>query len=201
MRSYGCSNPVEVRNHPHSRLPADSRTHVDGQVGLGADVRAVAAAAGPVAHGEVPRQALSRADPKGLRAAPRDPAHILQLYRRERPRGRHLVRRRPLTRCIPVCLTVTHLLGTNGSPGSTSSSTFYGGGSPKTISAGSAFAGRQYGGATRGSIASGGRGFGSGSYGSGYGASRGVGGFYPVAGLGFAFGYWPLVRDLSDFKT
>ncbi|KAM0751207.1 hypothetical protein T439DRAFT_228126 [Meredithblackwellia eburnea MCA 4105] len=78
----------------------------------------------------------------------------------------------------------------NGIPGKTSSSTYYGGGSPKTISSGSPFAGRSYGGGTRSNIYSG-SGYGTG-YGSYVSGTRSSGGFYPVRGYGFPFGFWPL---------
>ncbi|BGP18065.1 hypothetical protein JCM10213_008399 [Rhodosporidiobolus nylandii] len=87
-------------------------------------------------------------------------------------------------------------VGRTGNPGSSSSTTFgtYGGGTPRTISAGAPFAGRNFGGATRGDIY-GGRGYGGG-YGryAGYGAAgAGLGlGYGYVAGLGFPYGYWPL---------
>ncbi|BGP41789.1 hypothetical protein JCM10449v2_005780 [Rhodotorula kratochvilovae] len=82
----------------------------------------------------------------------------------------------------------------SGLPGYSPSPYGYGGGAPRIISGGAPFAGRQFGGATRGSIYSGG------GYGGGYGSfGRGAAlggvaglGFGYVGGLGFPYGYWPL---------
>ncbi|GAA5867540.1 hypothetical protein JCM3774_003871 [Rhodotorula dairenensis] len=81
-----------------------------------------------------------------------------------------------------------------GQPGRSISPYNPGGGVPRTIPAGTAFAGRQFGGLPRSSIYSG-RGYGGG-YGNfaRAGALGGVAGFgfgY-VGGLGFPFGMWPL---------
>ncbi|GAA5972002.1 hypothetical protein JCM11641_002451 [Rhodosporidiobolus odoratus] len=88
-------------------------------------------------------------------------------------------------------------------PGLTSApgASILGGGAPRTIPAGTPFAGRNFGGGTRGDIY-GGRGYGGGygnQYTTGGSAARGavVGGaaglgFGAVAGMGMPYGYWPL---------
>ncbi|GAA5889122.1 hypothetical protein JCM8208_007775 [Rhodotorula glutinis] len=83
----------------------------------------------------------------------------------------------------------------SGPPGYSPSPFGYGGGAPRTISGGGVpFAGRQFGGATRGSIYSGrgyGGGYGNYARGAALGGVAGFG-FGYVGGLGFPYGYWPL---------
>ncbi|GAA5948224.1 hypothetical protein JCM3775_003601 [Rhodotorula graminis] len=82
----------------------------------------------------------------------------------------------------------------SGPPGYSPSPFGYGGGAPRTVSGGVPFSGRQFGGATRGSIYSGrgyGGGYGNYARGAALGGVAGVG-FGYVGGLGFPYGYWPL---------
>ncbi|BGP18154.1 hypothetical protein JCM10213v2_006209 [Rhodosporidiobolus nylandii] len=81
-------------------------------------------------------------------------------------------------------------------PGSTAASgpSILGGGAPRTIVGGAPFAGRQFGGGTRGQIYGGSGYGGAGRYAAG-GAVAGLGAgaaFGYVGGLGFPYGYWPL---------
>ncbi|BGP01709.1 hypothetical protein NBRC10513v2_005348 [Rhodotorula toruloides] len=81
-----------------------------------------------------------------------------------------------------------------GLPGYSPSTSTFGGGVPRTIPVGGAFAGRQFGGATRSSIYSGygyGGGYGTYARGAALGGIAGYG-YGRVAGLGFPFGFWPL---------
>ncbi|GAA5974500.1 hypothetical protein JCM11641_002059 [Rhodosporidiobolus odoratus] len=91
--------------------------------------------------------------------------------------------------------------GRSGTPGTSSPSISRGtsgGGFPRTISPGSAFQGRQFGGAQRSQIYGGGYGYGGGlgryaGY-AGVGAGVGAGAAYvgSVRGVGFPYGYWPI---------
>ncbi|GAA5977189.1 hypothetical protein JCM10908_004889 [Rhodotorula pacifica] len=81
-----------------------------------------------------------------------------------------------------------------GQPGRSISPYNSGGGSPRTIPAGTAFAGRQFGGLPRSQIYSGygyGGGYGSFARGAAFGGVAGLGYGY-VGGLGFPYGMWPL---------
>ncbi|GAA5957838.1 hypothetical protein JCM8115_006263 [Rhodotorula mucilaginosa] len=81
-----------------------------------------------------------------------------------------------------------------GQPGRSISPYNNGGGAPRTIPAGTAFAGRQFGGLPRSQIYSGygyGGGYGGFARGAALGGVAGFG-FGYVGGLGFPFGMWPL---------